>query len=104
MAKYGNRKTEVDGFLFDSLAEAARYSGLKLMEFAKEIDGLELQPKYPIDINGKHICNYFADFRYWDYATGAYVIEDVKGVKTAVYKLKKRLVEAQYDIKIVEVE
>ncbi len=103
MSKYGNRKTEIDGFLFDSKREANRYVELKLAERAGEIENLELQPKYSVDINGKHICNYFADFRYFDKRDRKIVIEDVKGVKTDVYKLKKRLVEALYGIIITEV-
>jgi len=66
-----------------------------------EISNLEMQPKFPISIEGRHICNYFADFRYC--RQGESVVEDVKGVKTAVYRLKKKMVEAQYGIKIVEI-
>ena len=100
--KYNAKKTEVDGRVFDSRAEARRYSELCLMEKAGEIDDLQCQPVFDIVINGKHICNYFADFHYID-KSGSQIVEDVKGVKTAVYKLKKRMVEAAYNIKITEV-
>lgn len=103
MSKYGNQKTEIDGFVFDSKREAIRYQELKLLERAGEIENLELQPKYSVDINGKHICNYFADFRYFDKHYKKTITEDAKGMKTDVYKIKKKLVEAIYSIKIVEV-
>ena len=93
----------VDGIKFASKAEAKRYGALKMLARANEIEELELQPKFSIDINGIHICNYSADFRYVDCREGVQVIEDVKGVKTTVYKLKKRLVEALYGVKITEV-
>jgi len=101
-SKYHATRTEVDGYVFASKAEARRYSELKLLEQAGEIDHLMLQPKYEIAINKKHICNYFADFQYRLHR-GAYVVEDVKGVRTPVYQLKKKLVEAIYGITIAEV-
>jgi hypothetical protein len=45
---------------------------------------------------------YVADFRYRDVRADAWVVEDVKGVKTALYKLKKKIVEADRRITIVE--
>lgn len=100
MNKYHAQRVNVDGYDFHSKAEAARYWQLKQMERAGAIEQLELQPKYAIILNGKHVCNYFADFRYNQ--GGREVVEDVKGVRTAIYKLKKRLVEAVYNIKILE--
>jgi len=41
--------------------------------------------------------------RYYDFETRQFVVEDVKGARTAVYCLKKKLVEAIYGIEIVEV-
>lgn len=101
-SKYNAKKTEVDGYLFDSRAEARRYQELKILEQAGEITALELQPKFSVYVNRQHICNYKADFRYLT-RTGECVTEDVKGVKTAVYRLKKKLVEASYGIEITEV-
>ena len=100
-SKYGAKKTELDGFVFDSKREAARYSELKMLEQAGEIKNLTLQPKFPCFVNGKLVCTYIADFQYQD-IEGRHV-EDAKGFKTDVYKLKKKLVEALYDIKIEEV-
>lgn len=99
--KYGIAPVEqrtVDGIVFDSQAEARRYGELKLLERGKFIHKLELQPCYPIQVNGKHICTYVGDFRYFE--GGLRVLEDVKGMQTPEFKLKKKLVEALYDVKI----
>lgn len=100
--KYGAVATTVDGIRFPSKKEANRYRELKILEKAGQIFHLTLQPKFSIDINGVHICNYFADFQYLD-ADAKKIVEDVKGVKTPVYKLKKKLVKAIHGIDIVEV-
>lgn len=101
MSKYGAIKTVVDGITFASKKEAAHYCELKLAERAGEIKNLQLQPKFPIIMNGKKVGNYIADFSYLD--GGRIIVVDVKGFKTPVYRLKKRLVEAQYGITISEV-
>ena len=99
--KYRAIPTVVDGIRFASKAEARRYGELKLLVFAKEIYNLSLQPTFPIIVNGSKICTYVADFRYEK--DDQLVIEDVKGMRTPVYKLKKKLVEALYGITITEV-
>ena len=104
MSKYGAIKTVVDGITFASKKEAAYYSELKLAERAGEISNLQLQPKFPIIMNGKKVGNYIADFSYLD--GGRIIVVDVKSQATrkiAVYRLKVKLVEAQYGIKITEV-
>ena len=67
----------------------------------QRISDLVLQPKYPIEVCGKKICTYIADFMYNE--DGKQVVEDVKGVKTSVYRIKKKLTEAIYNITIKEV-
>ena len=104
--KYNNKKTVLDGIKFDSLSESKRYTQLKWMEKAGEIKGLELQPPYPIVIDGFKVCTYKADFKYRDAATDDLVVEDVKSVYTAklpIYRLKKKLVWAVYKIDVKEV-
>jgi hypothetical protein len=93
---------------FDSKKEARRYQQLKLMEKAGEITGIKVHPKFPIMVNGEKICTYIADFEYWTKFKNVSkcperVIEDVKGVKTAVYQLKKKLMFACHGISIVEI-
>jgi hypothetical protein len=108
MLKYRNIKTEVDGIVFDSKAEARRYAELRLLEKANEISDLRLQPEFDCMINGQKICTYKADFEYWirdkEFSPDdKYIVEDVKGFKTQVYKLKKKLVEALHGVEIREV-
>lgn len=100
--KYGNQPVFVDGHRFASQREARRYGELKVLERAGAIRGLELHPSFPIQINGHHICTYYADFAYTD-SGGNRIVEDAKGVPTKVYRLKKRLVRAVHGIEVVEV-
>lgn len=106
LPKYRNVKTVVDGRTYDSKAEARRAQELLWREQAGEITNLEAQPVYPIVVNGRHICDYRADFRYVETATGQTVIEDVKSgpTKTPTYRLKKKLVRAVHGIEITEVQ
>ena len=100
--KYHAQITEADGYTFDSKREAARYGELKLLVAAGEITQLEVHPPFPMEVGGLHIANYVADFQYTE--KGRVVVEDVKGVRTPVYKLKKKLMLGIYGIEIKEVE
>lgn len=102
MTKYRAVKTEVDGIIFASKKEANRYCELKLLERAGEISNLKLQPEYLIIVNGQEVCKYKADFSYRDEKTVTQVVEDTKGFKTPVYRLKKKLMKACYGIEIFE--
>lgn len=53
--------------------------------------------------NDRRAVRYIADFVYLDAATGKIVVEDVKGVKTEVYKLKRKLMLFFHGIRIKEV-
>ena len=98
--KYSNRKVEVDGITFHSKKEGKRYQDLSILEKAGMIQALELQPRYTMVINDRKVTTYVADFRYTE--DGKTVVEDTKGFKTDVYKLKKKLMLALYDIEIKE--
>ena len=109
--KYHAVKTEVDGIKFDSRAEATRYCELKLMQKAKKIKSLKLQPKYILQeafaCNGKKIraITYTADFSYFECSTEKSVVEDVKGLETEVFKIKKKLFLHQFpwlDLRIIK--
>jgi hypothetical protein len=86
--KYRNCKTEYQGITFDSRKEAARYQELLLLERAGLIQGLELQPRYDLRVNGHKLGFYRGDFRYKDVALDTVVLEDVKSpvTRTAVYQ------------------
>lgn len=98
--KYHAKKVTLDGHTFPSHAEAARYLELQLLERAGQISGLELQPKFKLKVKGTIIGTYIADFRYTE--NGQVIVEDVKGMKTPVYNLKKKLLKAIYGITILE--
>jgi hypothetical protein len=101
-SKYGNKPAEKDGIVFHSIAEKDRYEELCLLQAGGVIHGLATQPWYPIVVNDVRIGAYIGDFQYWE--DGQLILEDVKGgPSTAVYRLKKKLVEALYGVKIREV-
>lgn len=101
--KYRAQRTEcAGGHSHPSKAEARRCDQLRLLERAGEIMRLEREVPYDFIVNGTKVFTYRADFRY--FTDLGCVVEDVKGFATPVYKLKKKLLEAQYPgLKIVEV-
>ena len=104
--KYRNKPfVSNEGIRFDSMAEARRYSELKLLEAAGEIEGLVLQPRFPLLINGVKIGEYRGDFQYWDNQRSRTVTEDVKSPATItpVYRIKRKLMLALHGIEIEEV-
>ena len=110
-SKFGNRKTVFNGEVFDSLKEANRYRELLILQGTGKIKDLNRQVKFTLlpsqkDTNGKTIerpINYYADFVYTDTATGKQVVEDVKGIRTAEYIIKRKLMLSRYGIKIIEI-
>jgi hypothetical protein len=94
-SKYRAQPEIVDGIRFASKKEARRYGELKLLLRAGEIHGLELQPRFPLIVNGKKVCVYVADFAYLD-NDGNRVVEDVKSKATVtpLYRVKLKLLMA----------
>lgn len=95
--KYNAEKTTIDGHDFPSKREAERYCELKLFLKAGEIKNLVLQPRFLLQQKFKdktgtthRKIEYVADFMYVD-KDDKKIVEDVKGVMTDVYKLKKKL-------------
>ena len=97
MSKYRAVKTTVGDITFDSKREAARYQELMLLLRAGAIRNLELQVPFKCVVNGRKICAYRADFIYFDGLDR--IVEDVKGYRTREYVLKKKLVEALFNVK-----
>jgi hypothetical protein len=91
LAKYKNRKTTIDGRVFDSQRESAG-----------EIEELDLQVRFALRVNRQEICCYIADFTYRNKIGRKLVVEDVKGMKTRDYIIKKKLMKAIHDIEIKE--
>ena len=125
MSKYSNRKCRVDNIVFDSRREARRYTNLLLLERTGEIHDLQLQVEFELIPNqyapstevyqkginkgkpkqGKLLERkvvYRADFVYKT-KDGQTVVEDAKGVRTEVFKLKKKLLLLTHNIHIREV-
>ena len=122
--KYGSKKVEVDGIVFDSKKEAKRYQELLLLEKAGEIMDLRRQVKYVLipaqyetierySKTGKRLkdgkrciekeCTYYADFTYFDVNIDTFVVEDTKGIRTKDYIIKRKLMLHVYGIRIREI-
>lgn len=105
-SKYHNTKVTTADGTFDSMKELHRWSELKLMERAGLISGLARQQRFEVipkqKVNGRTIlpCYYIADFCY--VKDGKLVVEDCKGMKTDVYKIKKKLMLWVHGIDIKE--
>lgn len=121
-SKYQNKKTEVDGLVFDSKKEAKYYLILKQRLNDGEIDNLRMQVPYELipavwKTEVKHLktkdkevrkqvqraVHYVADFVYTDVHTGDEVVVDTKGFRTKEYILKRKMMLAFKGISIVEV-
>lgn len=100
--KYRNKKTSIDGIIFDSIKEANRYCVLRTRLNMGKIKDLRLQPSFRISkgcvdpATGRKMSprKYCADFSYIIVATGENIVEDVKSVITAknsTYRLKRQL-------------
>ena len=118
--KYHSEKITIDGITFDSKKEANRYFELKILQKAGEISGLQRQVSYLLipeqrepDTKGprggihkgkliERPCYYIADFVYTD-MIGNKVVEDTKGMRTAEYKLKRKLMLHVHGIRIKEI-
>lgn len=102
MPKYNNIKTVVDGITFDSKKEAQRYQVLKMLERAGAITDLKYQVAFELipKQDGERAVKYIADFVYKE--NGKVVVEDVKGKRTQVYILKRKLMLERHGIKILE--
>ena len=109
MSKYHAQKTTVFGITFDSKKEAERYLYLRSLLKRGEIQNLQRQVKFVLiptqrDENGKLLekeRSYYADFVY--YQNGQMIVEDVKGMKTELYKLKRAMMLKEHKIRIKEV-
>jgi len=93
--KYGNKRVKLDGYSFESKAEARYYGEMKLLEQAHIISGLVVHPKYPIVYKGTKVCVVELDFEYCD-ADGVIHFVDVKGQYLPMSRLKHKLFKAFY--------
>ena len=105
--KYKNEKITYNGMTFDSKREYGRYCELLLLERAGKISDLQRQVPYELikaQYDGsrcvERACNYVADFVYRE--NGKTIVEDCKGFRTDVYKIKRKLMLERYGIRIRE--
>ncbi len=96
--KFNAVRCEEDGIKFASKKERKRYLELKNLQRAGDIYFFLRQT--PMHLSGgiKYICDYQV---FW--SSGEVTFEDVKGMRTPMYKLKKKQVEALYPIIITEI-
>ena len=96
--KFNAKPTTYDGIKFASKKEQKRYLELRVLESAGDI--LFFLRQTPMHLSGgvKYVCDYQV---FW--SDGTVTFEDVKGMRTPMYKLKKKQVEALYPIIITEI-
>ena len=110
--KYHNRKTKG----FDSAKEWRRNQELETLQRAGEISELNrqvpfvLMPSYTIadettrqGFRTVREIRYIADFTY-RLKDGTRIIEDVKGIQTDVFKIKRKLLERKIALGVIEGE
>ena len=90
--------TELDGIKFALRKEAKRYRELELLKKSGELLFFLRQVPFHLPANVKYVCDFLC---FWKDET--VTVEDVKGIKTPLYILKKKQVEAIYPIKIMEI-
>ena len=99
--KFGNKAAEVGGKKFDSKKEARFFLQLQRDPTVKSIQTqvvYELIPKQ----KGERACSYKADFVV-EYLSGEVVVYDVKGMRTPLYVVKRKLMLWVHGIQIKEV-
>ena len=107
--KYHNKKTIYNGIKFDSLKERNYYMILKNYEKNGRIRDLKTQVPFELiptyKINGKTVrkTQYYADFTYVSTNDNKIHVVDTKGVRTQVYKIKKKMFEYKYKLEIEEI-
>jgi hypothetical protein len=96
--KFGAKQTVQDGIKFASKKEAARYNQLKTLQEKGEVLFFLRQVPFHLPGNVKYVCDFLV---FW--VNGNVTVEDVKGFKTDIYTLKKKIVETTYPIEIQEI-
>ena len=95
--KYKAKRTDVDGFKFDSKKEAAYYVALKARVQSGEVVFFLRQVPFHLPGNVKYVCD-FLEF----HADGTCHFTDVKGMRTQAYIRNKKQVESIYPVEIEE--
>lgn len=104
-SKYNNKRVHTADGWFDSHRELRRWEELKLVERAGKIRNLRRQVKYELipRVGGHRPIAYIADFVYEDGDKDwQQVVEDSKGFRDRLYKLKCRLMLWRHNVAILE--
>lgn len=96
--KFNATATELDGLRFDSKKEARYYGQLKLRRATGEIIQFLRQVPFHLPGGVRYVCD-FLEF----HADGSVHFVDTKGVETADFKAKKRMVETLYAPIVIEI-
>ena len=96
--KYGARRTEVDGIRFDSRKEARYFRQLRMRQGTGEILFFLRQVPFHLPGGVRYVVD-FAEF----HADGTVHFVDVKGMETAQFKSKKKMVEDIYSPVKIEI-
>lgn len=96
--KFHAKPTTYDGIKFSSKKESSRYSQLKILKQQGEVLFFLRQTPFHLPGNTKYVCDFVV---FWN--DGNVTFEDVKGMKTPMYVLKKKQVEDIYPIEITEI-
>lgn len=95
-SKYNNKTKQYNGRSYDSIREANHAEELDWRIKAGEIKEVIPQFKISLDVNGKHIANYYVDFKVVK-SDGSIEFHEVKGYETDTWRLKWKLTEALLD-------
>ena len=93
-SKFNNTVIEADGQIFHSKGEFRRWRVLQALEQAGKIRNLRRQVPFKCEVDGTLICIFVADATCFDVDAQEFVIDEYKGDRTPVYRLKRKLVMA----------
>lgn len=102
VSKMKNIRKEAFGVTFASGLEAKAYTVLRLWQMSGAIRDLELQPPFTLQEKFRHEgkavrpIKYLADFKFFDVVAGKTRYVDAKGVETPMFKLKRKMMRAQF--------
>ncbi len=101
--KFNAEKKDVNGRRFHSKVEGDRAIELQWLQQMCKITELKYQVPFELipKQQGESAVFYYADFTYKD-ENGNFTVEDVKGHRTAEYRIKRKLLLQVHGIRILE--
>lgn len=95
-SKYRNKTKNYNGRTYDSIREANHAEELDWRIKAGEIREVIPQYKIELKVKGRHIANYYVDFKVI-MADGSIQFHEVKGMVLPLWQIKWKLTEALID-------